>query len=79
MYEKNILLAKAAGKFLAKYLHKQTKTDEQILISLTKIAFLKKEVNIDKSELLKYFLVDAPVFFFDNEHFSACRAASVFY
>jgi hypothetical protein len=53
MYEKNILLAKAAGKFLAKYLHKQTKTDEQILISLTKIAFLKKEVNIDKSELLK--------------------------
>ncbi|XP_068900441.1 cohesin subunit SA-2-like isoform X2 [Tenebrio molitor] len=52
MYEKNILLAKAAGKFLAKYLHKQTKTDEQILISLTKIAFLKKEL----AERLPYFI-----------------------
>ncbi|RZC40341.1 cohesin subunit SA-2-like, partial [Asbolus verrucosus] len=43
IYNKNLLLAKTAGKFLVTYLRSQNRSDEQLLLSLSKIAFLTRE------------------------------------
>ncbi|XP_063910128.1 uncharacterized protein LOC135127577 [Zophobas morio] len=43
MFEKNITLAKAAGKFLAVYLRHQNEDPQQLLLHLVEVAYSKKE------------------------------------